>query len=153
MCSAKMGLNKKWPEQTWKLANGKIKKSSLWYIWTLTKEKKRSVCVSHSVMSDSLRTHQLWVPMLPWNSPGKNTGVDCHFLFQGVYLGPRIKTRSPTLQADSLPTEPAEKPRRVEWVAYPFFRGTFQLRNQTGVSCTVGRFFTSWATQEAQNKN
>ena len=24
--------------------------------------------------------------LCPWNSPGKNTGVGCHFLFQGVYL-------------------------------------------------------------------
>ena len=22
----------------------------------------------------------------PWNSPGKNTGVVCHFLFQGIFL-------------------------------------------------------------------
>ena len=22
----------------------------------------------------------------PWNSPGKNTGVDCHFLLQGIFL-------------------------------------------------------------------
>ena len=22
----------------------------------------------------------------PWDSPGKNTGVDCHFLFQGIFL-------------------------------------------------------------------
>ena len=34
-------------------------------------------------------------------------------------------------------------PRIVAWVAYPFFRGTFQPRNQTGVSCIAGRFFTS----------
>ena len=23
---------------------------------------------------------------LPWNPPGKNTGVDCHFLLQGIFL-------------------------------------------------------------------
>ena len=22
----------------------------------------------------------------PWDSPGKNTGVDCHFLLQGIFL-------------------------------------------------------------------
>ena len=22
----------------------------------------------------------------PWNSPGKNTGVDCHFILQGIFL-------------------------------------------------------------------
>ena len=37
----------------------------------------------------------------------------------------------------------------LEWVAYPFSSGSSQPRNQTGVSCIAGRFFTSWATREA----
>ena len=24
--------------------------------------------------------------LCPWDSPGKNTGVDCHFLLQGIFL-------------------------------------------------------------------
>ena len=36
--------------------------------------------------------------------------------------------------------------RILEWVAIPFFRGSSQPRDQTQVSCTAGRFFTSWAT-------
>ena len=24
--------------------------------------------------------------LCPWNFPGKNTGVGCHFLFQGIFL-------------------------------------------------------------------
>ena len=24
--------------------------------------------------------------LCPWDFPGKNTGVDCHFLFQGIFL-------------------------------------------------------------------
>ena len=46
--------------------------------------------VSCSVVSDSL-----WTPMdcsllgprllCPWNSPGKNTGVGCHSLLQGIF--------------------------------------------------------------------
>ena len=39
-------------------------------------------------------------------------------------------------------------PRIPEWGAYPFSSGSFQPRNQTGVSCVAGRFFTSWATRE-----
>ena len=37
---------------------------------------------SHSVMSDSLRPHGLQPARLlcPWDFPGKNTGVGCHFL-------------------------------------------------------------------------
>ena len=41
-----------------------------------------------SVVSDSLRPHGLYPTRLicPWNFPGKNTGVGCHFLFQGIFL-------------------------------------------------------------------
>ena len=39
--------------------------------------------------------------------------------------------------------------RILEWVAYPFSRASSQSRNQTGVSCIAGRFFTSWASREA----
>ena len=39
--------------------------------------------VSHSVMSDSLRPHGLESTR---NSPGKNPGVDCHSLLQGIFL-------------------------------------------------------------------
>ena len=32
-------------------------------------------------------THRLWPARLlcPWKSPGKNTGVGCHFLLQGIF--------------------------------------------------------------------
>ena len=45
------------------------------------------VCVSHSVVSDSLRPHGLWPAkfLCPWNSPGKNTGVDSYSLLQGIF--------------------------------------------------------------------
>ena len=39
--------------------------------------------------------------------------------------------------------------RILEWVAIPFSRGSSQPRDWTQVSCTVGRFFTVWATKEA----
>ena len=38
----------------------------------------------------------------------------------------------------------------LKWVAFPFSRGSSQPRDQTQVSCIEGRFFTSWATREAQ---
>ena len=44
----------------------------------------------------------------PCNSSGRNTGVGCHFLLQD----PGIKSRPPALQADSLPSETAEKPHK-----------------------------------------
>ena len=41
-------------------------------------------CTVCSVMSNSLRSHGLKPTRLPcpWNSPGKNIGVGCHFLLQ-----------------------------------------------------------------------
>ena len=40
--------------------------------------------------------------------------------------------------------------RTLEWVAFPFSKGSFQPRDQTRVFCIAGRFFTdSWATREA----
>ena len=43
--------------------------------------------VSHSAMSDSFRPHGLQPTrfLSPWDSPGKNTGVDCYFLLQGIF--------------------------------------------------------------------
>ena len=38
----------------------------------------------------------------------------------------------------------------MEWVAFPFSRGSSQPRERTQVSHIAGRCFTSWATGEAQ---
>ena len=46
------------------------------------------VCVcACSVVSYSLQPHGLQPARLhcPWNSPGQNTGVGCHFLLQGIF--------------------------------------------------------------------
>ena len=68
-----------------------------------------------SVMSDSLQPHGLC--SLPGSSvrglfPGKNTGVDCHFLLQGIFLMQRSRLgllRMLHWQADSLPLAPPGK--------------------------------------------
>ena len=67
--------------------------------------------VSHSVVSDSSRPHGLEPSRLlcPRNSPGKNTRVGSHSLLQENLPDPGIEPGSPTLQADSLPSEPAGK--------------------------------------------
>ena len=39
--------------------------------------------------------------------------------------------------------------RILDWVAFSFSRGPSQQRDWTQVSCTAGRFFTSWALREA----
>ena len=93
-------------------------------------------------MSDSLWPHGLYSP---WNSPGQNTGGGSLSFLQGIFPA----QWSPTLQAESLPAEPQGSPRILEWVAYPFSRGSSWPRNQTRVSSIAGGFFTNWATREA----
>ena len=66
---------------------------------------KVSVC---SVMPSSLRHPRLWPARLlrPWDAPGKNTGVGCHFLLQGNLPDPWIESVSLCLLhlwVDSLP--------------------------------------------------
>ena len=79
---------------------------------------------SHSVMSDSLQPHGLLPARLlpPWNSPGENTGVGCHFLLQAKIL---------------------------EWVSISFSRGSSQPSDRTRVTRIAGRHFNLWATREA----
>ena len=46
--------------------------------------------------------------------------------------------------------------RILEWVVMPSFSGPSRPRNRThisSISCTAGRFYTHWATWEAQWKN
>ena len=42
--------------------------------------------------------------------------------------------------------------RILEWVAFPFFRGSSQPQDRTQVCRTAGRFFTRWATREKRLK-
>ena len=77
------------------------------------------LCVlSHSVVSNSLGPHGLKLTRLlpPWNSAGKNTGVSCHSLLQGIFpiqglnLGLLGLLGLLHWQADSLPLAPPGKP-------------------------------------------
>ena len=61
---------------------------------------------SHSLLSNSLRPHELYSPR---NSPGQNTGVSSLFLLQVDLPNPGIESVSPELQVDSL-TELSGKP-------------------------------------------
>ena len=98
-----------------------------------------------------------------YNSPGKNTGVGCHFLTPGDLPNPGIEPRSPTLQTHSLVwvtmtpwTIDHQIPlsidfsRQQHWSGLPFSfsRGSSRLRDWTQVSCVAGRFFIVWATRK-----
>ena len=43
--------------------------------------------------------------------------------------------------------------RILEWVAFPFCRGSSQPRNRTQISCITGRLLTDSAKREAQSSN
>ena len=57
----------------------------------------RHHCQVASVMSDSVRPHrrQPTRPRRPWDCPGKNTGVGCHFLLQCM----KVKSESEVAQS------------------------------------------------------
>ena len=42
--------------------------------------------------------------------------------------------------------------RILEWVAISFSRGSSQPRNPARIFCIAGRFFTDYATREAQGE-
>ena len=57
-----------------------------------------------SVTSDSLRPDRLQPAVLlcPWDFPGKNTGVGCHFLLSGIFPTQGSNQSLLSWQADSL---------------------------------------------------
>ena len=65
--------------------------------------------LSQKVLLDSLATpwtitHQI---PCPWDLPGKNTGVGCHFLVQGIFTTQEIEPGSPALAGGFFTAEPA----------------------------------------------
>ena len=57
-------------------------------------------------MSDSVQPHR-WQPTglpHPWDSPGKNTGVGCHFLLQSM----KVKSESEIAQLCPTPGDPMD---------------------------------------------
>ena len=68
-------------------------------------------------MSDSLRPHGLYSPR---NSPGQNTGVDCHALLQGIFLTQGLNPGLPHCRQILYQLSHQGSPRILEWVAYPF---------------------------------
>ena len=109
--------------------------SSLW-VTTLKKKKKLSpfyrnyYCWVTSVVSDSLRPHRRQPTRMPhlWDSPGKNTGVGCHFLLQCM----KVKSESEVAQSCLTLSDPMDcslagssiygifQARVLEWGAIAF---------------------------------
>ena len=91
-------------------------------------EKLAAKLLSLFSLSDFVRP-QRWQPTrLPcsWDSPGKNTGVGCHFLFQCMKVKSEVAQSCPTLSYPmdcSLPGSSIHgifQARVLEWVAIAF---------------------------------
>ena len=88
-----------------------------------------------SLMSDSVRPHGLQPTRLlcPWDSPGKNTGVGCHFLLQCM----KVESESEVTQSCLTLRDPMDcslpgsyihgicQARVLEWGAIAFSSGDY----------------------------
>ena len=72
------------------------------------------ITLSRAVVSDSLGPHALQPARLlcSWDPPGKNTGVGCHFLLQGIFSTQIEPTspESPALADEFFTTDSPGKP-------------------------------------------
>ena len=99
-------------------------------------------------MSNSVRPHR-WQPtrlLHPWDSPGKNTGMGCHFFLQWV----KMKSESEVTQSYltlrnpmdcSLPGSSVHgifQARVLEWVATAFSERKLSMEELILLNCGVG---------------
>ena len=113
-------------------------------------------CCVTSVVFDSVRPHRRKPTRLPrpWDSPGKNTGVGCHFLLQCI----KVKSESKVAQSCLTPSDPMDcslpgssvhgifQARILEWGAIAFSDLYFQhsLFSQAKIKCWfLGNFWSS----------
>ena len=87
----------------------------------------------------------------PSEPPGnpRNTIMGYHALLQVVFLTQGLNPGLPHYRRTLYQLRQQGSPRILEGIADLFSRGSSWPRNQTGVSCIAGGFFTSWATREA----
>ena len=106
-----------------------------------------------SVMSNSVRPHR-WLPTRlprPWGSPGKNTGVGCHFLLQCM----KVESESEVTQSCPTLSDPMDcslagssihgifQARVLEWgaIAFSIIKTTGNKKGNTfiqGISMGLG---------------
>ena len=111
-------------------------------------------CQVTSVVSDSVQPHRQQPTRLPrpWDSPGKNTGVDCHFLLQCM----KVKSESEVSQLCPTLSDPMDcslpgssihgifQARVLEWGAIAFSQ---QLLPYLFLTCPTNKSDISWLKQ------
>ena len=99
-------------------------------------------------MSDSVRPHRRQPTRLPgpWDSPGKNTGVGCHFLLQCM----KVKSESEVAQSRLTLSNPMDcslpgssvhgifQARILEWGAIAFSECLLAANNKSVLFCSFG---------------
>ena len=91
--------------------------------------------LSQSVISDSVRPHRRQPTRLPhpWGSPGKNTGVGCHFLLQCM----KVKSESEVAQSCPTLSDPMDCS-----LAGSSVHGNFQARVLVWVTSAFSTIYT-----------
>ena len=83
------------------------------------------------------------------DSPGKNTGVGYHALFQGIFSTWGLNSGLPHCGWILYCLSHQGNPWVLDCAASSFSRGSFWPRSWPGVSWIAGGFFTSWTNREA----
>ena len=114
-------------------------------LWILGQQQSESE--SCSVLSDSF-----------WPMDSQSTEFSRPEYWSGYpFSSPRdlpnlgIEPRSPTLQVDSLPTEPQGKPKNAGVGSLSLLQWIF-LTRESNWACIAGRFFTNWVMREAPER-
>ena len=107
-------------------------------------------------MSDSVQPHRRQPTRLPcpWDSPGKNTGVGCHFLLQCM----KVKSESEVSQSCPTFSDPMDcslqgssvhgifQARVLEWgaIAFSVFKDMGQLLRTLSLNLSLANIFHHW---------
>ena len=97
---------------------------------------------SPALQADSLPAEPQWKP--------KNTGVGSLSLLQGIFSTQELNWGLLHCRWILYHLNHQGNSRILEWVDYPFSRGSSPPSNRTSVSCITGKFFTSWVIMDAQ---
>ena len=110
-------------------------------------------------MSDSVRPHRRQPTRLPgpWDSPGKYTGVGCHFFLQCMKMKSESEVAQlcPTLSdlmdciLSGSSVHGIPQARMLEWVAISFSRGSSWSRDRTWVYC-IGKWILYYLSHQGR---
>ena len=138
-----------------------------WPTWrqsgiSFVKDRSAYRCLSACVLRDQ-SLHRVQLSVTPWivaRQAPPSMGISRHEYWSGWPCSspgdlpdPGIEPWCPASQWILHHLSPQGSPRIQKWGTYSFSKGSSQPRNRTKVSCTAGRFFTSWATRKAHNSS